>query len=385
MSTKRKTYPGSIDRHGNGYRWRVSVGGKRHTYRFRTTNQKEAETLARSTYAEFQKRAEREQAGLPGQVAVSALFDKFEREVVPTLSDGTQRSYEDSLKPIKTYFVDECGDPAVEKVRPGHIQGFLTWRRSRRVDGREGNVGNRTLEKDRAVLHRIFNLAERMEYRDGNPVGLTERPKWDARSPVILSDEEYEQLIKACDGRPMLQLYVLVLGETGARCKSEVMWIRWEDVDLEEGFLQIVTGRNGHRTKGGKSRWVPMTQRLRQAMRDHFARYRFGQYDGQPSSWIFHHTISRRHHKAGERIRSLYDAFRTATKRAKLPSDFVQHDLRHRRVTAWLAEGKNPVHVKEAVGHADLRTTMAYTHLAREHPRSLVEQEAKREELRDLA
>ncbi len=45
----------------------------------------------------------------------------------------------------------------------------------------------------------------------------------------------------------------------------------------------------------------------------------------------------------------------------------------------------NPVHVKEAVGHADLRTTMQYTHLAREHLRPLVDQEPKREELRDLA
>jgi site-specific recombinase XerD len=30
------------------------------------------------------------------------------------------------------------------------------------------------------------------------------------------------------------------------------------------------------------------------------------------------------------------------------------------------------VHVKEAMGHSDLRTTMGYTHLAREHLESLV-------------
>ena len=56
---------------------------------------------------------------------------------------------------------------------------------------------------------------------------------------------------------------------------------------------------------------------------------------------------------------------------SKLPEGLHQHDLRHRRVTAWLAEGKNPVHVKEAVGHSDLRTTMGYTHLSREHLRAL--------------
>lgn len=35
------------------------------------------------------------------------------------------------------------------------------------------------------------------------------------------------------------------------------------------------------------------------------------------------------------------------------------------------------VKVKEAVGHADLRTTMGYTHLVREHLRSLVVPEKK--------
>ncbi len=76
--------------------------------------------------------------------------------------------------------------------------------------------------------------------------------------------------------------------------------------------------------------------------------------------------------KHGKRIKSLRTSFETARGSAKLPEGFVAHDLRHRRVTTWLAEGGDVVKVKEAVGHADLRTTMAYTHLAREHLRSLV-------------
>jgi site-specific recombinase XerD len=66
-------------------------------------------------------------------------------------------------------------------------------------------------------------------------------------------------------------------------------------------------------------------------------------------------------------------ALYAAAKRAKLPADFRPHDLRHRRVTTWIAEGQNPVHVKEAMGHSDLRVTMGYTHLAKEHLRALVE------------
>lgn len=55
-----------------------------------------------------------------------------------------------------------------------------------------------------------------------------------------------------------------------------------------------------------------------------------------------------------------------------------------RRATTRLAEGKNAVHVKEALGHSDLRTTTGYTHLAREHLRSLVDDDPGRERLKEL-
>jgi integrase/recombinase XerD len=190
------------------------------------------------------------------------------------------------------------------------------------------------LAKDRAVLHRIFALATKMEYREGNPVADVDAPKSDGRTPVILSTEEYDRLIAACDERPM-------------------------------------RGGDSHRTKTGKGRWVPMTPRLQRAMREHFARYRFATHKGEPTPWVFHHERTGRRHKAGARIQSMYAAYKSAARRADLSADFNQHDLRHRRVTTWLAEGKNPVHVKEAMGHADLATTMGYTHLAKEHLRSL--------------
>ena len=43
---------------------------------------------------------------------------------------------------------------------------------------------------------------------------------------------------------------------------------------------------------------------------------------------------------------------------SEVTTEFRAHDLRHRRVTTWLAEAKSATLVKEAVGHADLRTTM---------------------------
>ena len=91
-----------------------------------------------------------------------------------------------------------------------------------------------------------------------------------------------------------------------------------------------------------------------------------------------------RTHTRGQRIQSLRPAFDAAKKRASLPADFVRHDLRHRRATTWLANGKSAVLVMEAMGHADLKTTMWYTHLVPENLLALVD-EPDLEALRDLA
>lgn len=53
-------------------------------------------------------------------------------------------------------------------------------------------------------------------------------------------------------------------------------------------------------------------------------------------------------------------------KRAKLPPDLHQDDLRDRRVTTPMAQGKSPALVQKAMGHSDLAATMGYAHLLNE-------------------
>jgi integrase/recombinase XerD len=373
-----RTRTASIDQRGDSFRVRISVGGTRHTFTVATKSRRAAERFALEKLRELERGHERAALGLPTAPPVSELLRLVEAEEFPALARGTREAYADSLKPIRSYFVERLKDPRVDQIAAKHVSGYLTWRRTHRLQGDEP-LSNRTLQKDRAVLHRIFAFADRLELRDGNPVAWVRPPKADGRDPIILSADEYDRLVAACDvdddgrpaDRPMLRLYVLVLGEAGLRCDSEALRLRWEDVDLEEGFLWVASGRadaggERHRTKSGKGRWVPITPRLATALKDHFAAFRFG---GSP--WVFHHERARRQAKAGDRIGSLRHAFVKAATRAKLPPALHQHDLRHRRVTSWLAEGRDVVHVKEAMGHSDLRTTMGYTHLAREHLRSL--------------
>jgi integrase len=368
----RQRYPGSIERRGDSFRVILYADGVRHGFTVRTKHRATAEEAARLRHAELQRLSTRQRHGLPSEIRMSSLLDKFGLERLPLLAPNTKRTYRISLTFAREFFVHRCGDLGVHDVRQGHIKDFIGWRRNQRRHG-VGHLSNRTLQKDRATLHAVFAFAEELELREGNPVSRVRPPKSDPREPVILTSEEYRRLLDACEDRPMLRLYVLTMGETGARCESEILFLRWEDVKLDQGFLWIASGRDGHRTKSGKGRWVPMTPALLSAFREHFAQFRFSSYEGAVTRWVFHHTTSHRRARAGSRITSLRCGFRAATLRAGLPVELHQHDLRHRRVTTWLADGQNPVHVKEAVGHADLRTTMAYTHLSREHLRTLVD------------
>ena len=105
-----------------------------------------------------------------------------------------------------------------------------------------------------------------------------------------------------------------------------------------------------------------------------------------PSAWVFYWLSRVGGAELGDRVQEFRTYWLRAVERAELPDGFRMHDLRHRRITTWLADGKDVVKVKEAVGHAALATTMAYTHLVRENLRSLVDDDQdERERLKELA
>lgn len=368
---KRKTHPGSITKRGSKWRIRLCVGGQYHSYTVDGTKT-DAQNYATEKYAELTADHERAQSGMPGPIRFSALLTEFETQELPGLAEGTRKSYGDAMGVFRTFFVEQRADPRVDKVRRADVKAFVAWRRTYRVGGGDG-VSRHTVAKDLRVLKRLMNFAVDLDYADANPCARVKAPKPDPRTPPILTDDQFETLLAECSGNPMLRLYVLLLGETGARAYSEALQLRWEDVDLAGGFLHIRSA-TGRRTKSGKSRHVPLTPRLRTALQEHAAAFRMALYDGNRSEFVFHHTRTRRKAVAGQRIRSFKTSFASAVKRAKLPDGFRAHDLRHRRVTSWLAKGANPVHVKEAVGHASLATTMGYTHLVPEHLRALVDE-----------
>ncbi|HVT38308.1 MAG TPA: site-specific integrase [Gemmatimonadaceae bacterium] len=375
---KTKLYPGYITKRSGAWSIRLCVGGVYHSFTVHGTRV-DAQNEAVRQHAELAKDHGRAKAGLPGAVRFSTLVSDFETYELPQLAPGSQRSYGDSLKPFRSFFVEKLGDPIVRQISRSHIKTYLEWRRTYRVGDEKGDrsVSAHTVSRDRRVLHRLFSYALEKEYLDANPGAGVKSSKPDSRMPPILTADELTALLAAAEHNPMLHLYILLLADTGVRADSEALQLRWEDIDPVTdgcGYLEVKSGP-GRRTKSGKSRWVPLTPRLKAALQEHAARFRMAMYEGVRSPFLFHHTLTTRSAVAGQQVRSIADAFEGAAKRAKMPEGFRRHDLRHRRASRWVVEGENVVDIQGWMGHANIATTMVYVHRAPKRPRSAVEAE----------
>jgi integrase len=162
----------------------------------------------------------------------------------------------------------------------------------------------------------------------------------------------YEQLVSAAEEMdPRAHLIVLLGGEAGLRC-GEIAALEWADVDLQKRQLCVQRSVwKGHVTvpKGGRLRYVPMTNRLATALREHRhlrTRRVLCQEDGTSLT-----------------TKMVADHVRRSARRAGLASHGV-HVLRHTFCSHLAMRGAPARAIQELAGHQDIGTTQRYMHLS---------------------
>jgi integron integrase len=211
------------------------------------------------------------------------------------------------------------------------------------------------------------------------------RPRSRVRLPVVLTHDEVGRLLMALEGVEHRLLGQLLYG-TGMRIMEGIR-LRVKDVDFDR---QAVVVREG---KGAKDRVVMLPATLVPALREQMARARVlwardreAQVEGvhMPEAlarkypraatawswfWVFPRAElaadprtgrMRRHHLFEQ---SFQRGFKRAVERADIVKPATPHTLRHSFATHLLQSGYDIRTVQELLGHADVSTTMIYTHV----------------------
>jgi site-specific recombinase XerD len=179
-----------------------------------------------------------------------------------------------------------------------------------------------------------------------NLIQVERRPRHDKKLPSVLSRKETERLLE-CETNPKHRLLLMLAYSSGLRV-SEVVAIRKEHIDFSRRMLLIRAG------KGRKDRYTLLSDRAADFIRQYCALYAV-------DAWLFPGCPASRHLS----IRSAQTVFSKALEKAEIAKPMSIHGLRHTFATHLLENGINIRYIQDLLGHASLRTTQRYTHIAR--------------------
>ncbi len=310
-------------------------------------------------------------AVLDGEVSSwSQARQKLEEEIqLRQYSRKTLRAYRHWM----VAFAEFCGEKPLSVITAREAKLFLTFL------ALERHVSASTQSQAFNALLFLFTHVLQREYSD---LSDTPRAKTAKMVPTVLSRDEVSRLLVNLENPH--RLLAKILYGCGLRL-SEGVALRVQDLDF--GYHRVVV----HSGKGGKSRNIPMPERMIEELREHLLRVRArfeedrtmgygGAFlpgrlqDKLPKAslewgwyWVFPATRLVEL-PDGRRLRfhmhetGFQKAIRSAVDKAGISKRASSHTLRHSYATHLLQMGYDIRTIQDLLGHRDLDTTMIYTH-----------------------
>jgi integrase len=297
-----------------------------------------------------------------GQILAQKGRKPKEAKQVPTLAEFKPRFVEgyvkaNRLKPstaeayesvYRTYLlptfgskrIDAIGDELVQRLK-GELVGE--------------DLANKTVNNVLSALSVTLKQALEWKVIEAMPCRIR-LLRWEFTEIAFYDFAEYRYLVEAAAAiDPRIELLVLLGGDAGLR-RGEALALEWTDVDLRRRSMHVQRSSwNGHVTmpKSGRSRRLPLTERLAEALRAH------RHLQGPRVLYCDDGTIP-----TNKIVRRWMEQ---AQRRAVLPATGAYHILRHTFCSHLAMQGATAKAIQELAGHQDLTTTQRYMHLSPAH------------------
>ena len=244
---------------------------------------------------------------------------------------------------LKRHLLPRLGDRPLDQIRNEDIQQLKAT-----FAGYEPKTVNNVL----SVLSKLLKIAVEWDVIERVPCrfGLL---KVERKELGFYEATQYVRLVEgARDRDPRIHAMVLLGGDAGLR-RGEMIGLQWTDVDLSRRQIHVRRSVwKGIATvpKGGRGRWVPMTEALERALRSlrHLrCEWVLCEDDGSPVTANI----------LGRWVES-------AARHAGLEAKRALHILRHTFCSQLSMRSVPAKAIQELAGHASLSTTLGYMHLS---------------------
>ena len=265
---------------------------------------------------------------------------QFVRDSYLPFAKSAKRSWQTDETVLQIHILPRLGRLALDQITPQQVAEPLHHMRERHY---ASGTTNRVL----VLLRYIFNLAKKW----GIP-GVSNNPAAQLKTAPdvcrerFLTAEEARRLLKAIDtdDNQIAAQSIKLLLLTGAR-RNEITQAKWEYVDWQKKTLLVPC------SKSGRPRLIQLNSAALELLRS---------IRRQPEDiFIFPSTVT------GRPSKSLHFPWTRIRKRAGL-TGFRLHDLRHSFASFLVNKGVSIYVVQGLLGHANVRATQRYAHLANE-------------------
>ncbi len=350
----------TVYRQGKSWRVVVDSGTDEHGKRLRTS-----ETV-RGTKADAQRR-ERElltaiDKGAPintSKITLGEHLDDWLRRKEARVALKTSEDYHDI---IRCYLKPRLGNVPISKLTPRHVEEL------HRYMGNKG-LSARSVQYTHRILSQALKYAVKMEILARNVCNVVDPPKLKRKEIHVMDTDNVQIFLEATRGNLYWPVFFLAI-YTGLR-RGEVLGLRWQDLNIQNGTISVNQVVNRIRGKGlvigepktaSSRRLVSLPASASRLLIDlklkegerlesigmgwNASALIFSNVDGGPLSPS---TVSHN--------------FSKALKKAGLPH-MRFHDLRHTHATLMLEQGIHPKVVSERLGHSSINITLdTYSHV----------------------
>lgn len=288
----------------------------------------------------------------------------LEHVAKPSVRPKTYNGYADV---VRLHLKPTLGKIKLEKLTPQHVNKLIN-------DKSKTDLSPTMVAYIRSVLRNALNQAMRWELVVRNAAAMVSLPKKKSDfEPKPLSREDAEAFLKKTIKNRDEALYSVAL-TMGLR-QGETLGLRWSDIDLDNGMLNVRVQLQWTDDKPSKPILVePKTKRSIRTLKmpppvvDDLKAHRRRQleeqllagdrWQGKTWNLVFPTSIGTPYHNSNLRNR-----YKALLKKAGL-DERRYHDLRHSCASFLVAKGVHPRVVMDYLGHADIGPAMnIYSHV----------------------